>query len=82
MKPFTTTAVCIFTLVSLTHLCRIFTGWEVTVAGTAIPIWASYLGALLAGGLAFMLWRESCSGKGKAARWSLTTFFFLSSLDC
>lgn len=33
MKPFTTVAIAIFTLVSLTHLCRIFTGWEVTVAG-------------------------------------------------
>jgi hypothetical protein len=64
MKPFTTVAVGIFTIVSLTHLCRIFTGWEVTVAGTAIPMWASYLGMVLAGGLALMLWREACPGKG------------------
>ena len=59
MKPFTTAAVCIFTLVSLTHLCRIFTGWDVTIAGTVIPMWVSYLGALLAGGLAVMRWGES-----------------------
>lgn len=63
MKPFTTAAVGIFAIVALTHLCRIFTGWEITVAGTVIPMWASYLGALLAGGLAIMLWRESCLGK-------------------
>lgn len=63
MKPFTTIAVCIFTLVALTHLCRIFTGWDVIIAGTVIPMRASYLGALLAGGLALMLWRESYSGK-------------------
>lgn len=63
MKPFTTAAVGIFAFVALAHLCRLFTGWEITVAGTAIPMWASYLGALLAGGLAIMLWRESCLGK-------------------
>ena len=62
MKPFTTAAVGIFTLVALTHLCRIFIGWEVTVAGTVIPMWGSYLGFVLAAGLSFMLWRESRRG--------------------
>jgi hypothetical protein len=59
MKPFTTAAIGIFTLVSLTHLCRIVAGWDITIASAAIPMWTSYLGALLAGGLAFMLWQES-----------------------
>jgi hypothetical protein len=58
MKPFTTLAIAIFTLVALTHLCRVFLGWDVVVAGTAIPMWASYLGLLIAGVLAVMLYRE------------------------
>lgn len=63
MKPFTTIAVAIFALVALTHLCRIWQGWEIVVAGTVIPMWASYLGLVLAAGLSFMLWQESHSGK-------------------
>lgn len=34
----------------------------VSFFGTVTPIWASYLGVLLAGGLAVMLWRESQKG--------------------
>lgn len=63
MKPFTTIAVAIFSLVVLTHLCRIWQGWDIIIAGTVIPMWASYLGLVLAAGLSFMLWRESHSGK-------------------
>ena len=59
MKPFTTAAVVVFTLVALTHLSRIVMGWEVIVAGSLIPMWASYLGLVIAGALAVMLWRES-----------------------
>lgn len=59
MKPFTTIAVVIFTLVALLHLLRLLFGWEVTIAGTVIPMWASYVGLLIAAGLAVMLWRES-----------------------
>lgn len=63
MKPFTAIAAAIFAIVALTHLCRIWQGWEVTVAGTIIPMWGSYVGIVLAGGLAVMLWRESRPGK-------------------
>jgi hypothetical protein len=59
MKPFTTIAVVIFTIVALTHTCRIWFGWDVMLGGTAIPMWASYLGLIIAGGLAIGLWRES-----------------------
>ena len=63
MKPFTTAAVVVFTLVALTHLCRIVMGWEAIVAGSVMPMWASYLGIVIAGGLAVMIWRESRQGK-------------------
>lgn len=62
MKPFTTVAIVIFTLVALMHACRIWYGWDVMLGGTAIPMWASYLGFVIAGGLAIGLWRESRRG--------------------
>jgi hypothetical protein len=63
MKPFTTLAIAIFTLVACLHVLRILMGWDVTIGGAVIPMWASYLGLLLAGGLAMMLWRECGPGQ-------------------
>ncbi len=62
MKPFTTVAVVVFTLVACLHVLRILLGWEVVIGGAVIPVWASYLGLFIAGGLAAMLWRESRQG--------------------
>ena len=59
MKPFTSLAIAIFTIVAVVHLLRILLGWEVIIQGVMIPMWASYLGLIIAGGLAFLLWRES-----------------------
>jgi hypothetical protein len=66
MKPFTTVAVTVFSLVAGVHLARIVLDWKVVVGesvvavgGTSIPMWASYLGVVIAGGLAVMVWRES-----------------------
>ena len=66
MKPFTTAAVVVFALVAGVHLARIALGWHVivgesvvAVGGTSIPMWVSYLGVVVAGGLAVMLRREA-----------------------
>ncbi len=66
MKPFTTAAVVVFALVAVLHLARIVLGWTViigesvvAIGGTAIPMWVSYLGAIIPAVLAVMLWRES-----------------------
>jgi hypothetical protein len=66
MKPFTTAAVVLFTLVAVLHVTRIVMGWKVivgesvvAVGGTSIPMWVSYLGALIPAVLAVLLWRES-----------------------
>ena len=58
MKPFTLVAIAVFGLMALMHLLRLFLGWEVSFNGLIIPLWASVLGFLIAGGLAFGLWRE------------------------
>ena len=58
MKPFTTIAVLVFSLVAIVQLARIVLGWQVTVNGLAIPPWASVIALVVAGGLAVMVWRE------------------------
>lgn len=58
MKTFTTIAVALFALIALLHLLRLFTGWEIVVAGFVIPVWWSAIGLVVAGGLALMVWRE------------------------
>ena len=59
MKPFTTIAVVVFLLVALLQLLRVLSGWEVTVNGMAIPIWARVVALVVAAALATMLWREA-----------------------
>jgi hypothetical protein len=43
----------------LVHMLRVFSGWEVTVSGMAVPMWASVAGLVIAAGLAVMLLREA-----------------------
>ena len=58
MKPFTTAAVVVFSLVALLQLLRVALGWEVTINGFFIPQWASVIAFLVATTLAFKLRRE------------------------
>lgn len=59
MKPFTTIAVVVLSLLAVVQLTRALLGWEVVVNGTTVPVWVSALAAVIAGGLALMLWKES-----------------------
>ena len=59
MKPFTTIAIVIFSLMAALHMLRLIFGWEAVINGLVIPIWVSLVGIIIAGGLAVMLWRES-----------------------
>jgi len=58
MKPFTIIAIVVFVLVSLLHLLRYFLGWQVIINTVIIPVWISAPTFVIAGGLAFMVWRE------------------------
>ena len=59
MKPFTRLATVVFALVALIQLVRVVLGWEVSIAGVAIPAWASVIACLVAAVLAVMVHRES-----------------------
>jgi uncharacterized membrane protein len=63
MKPFTVIAIAIFCLMSIMHILRLIYGWEVTFSGIQIPIWVSSIAAVVAGVIAYMLWRESFKGR-------------------
>jgi hypothetical protein len=58
MKPFTSIAVGIFSLICLVHIARLGYGFDIVIGGWAVPLWVSVPGAVLTGGLAFMLWKE------------------------
>lgn len=59
MKPFTTIAVTVFSLIALLQLLRFVLGWEVMVNGLMMPVWASGIAFVIAAALAIMLWREA-----------------------
>lgn len=58
MKPFTVISIVVFSLVAILQLTRLVLGWDVSVNGVAIPVWASGVAFIVSGGLALMLWRE------------------------
>jgi magnesium-transporting ATPase (P-type) len=58
-KPFTMIAVVIFALMALIHIYRLFTNFQIILGSHTIPMWASYAGVVVAGGLALMVYREN-----------------------
>ncbi len=63
MKPFTNFAIAIFILIAVMHLMRLVFGWEVTLDSKVVPMWVSVMGLLIAGALAYFLWREAYKSK-------------------
>ena len=58
MKPFTTIAVVLLSIIALMQLVRFLKRWVVTINGKEIPVWASGVAFVVAGGVAIMLWLE------------------------
>jgi hypothetical protein len=57
-KPFTLVAVVVFSLVALLQLMRFLLGWDITINGVPIPLWASGVAFVVATALAAAVWRE------------------------
>jgi hypothetical protein len=57
-KPFTLVAVVVFSLVALLQLLRFVAGWDITINGVPIPLWASGVAFVVAAALAAAVWRE------------------------
>lgn len=58
MNAFTGIAAVLFALMAVVHLLRLISGWEVIIAGLAVPVWISLPVLIVFAGLALMLWRE------------------------
>jgi hypothetical protein len=52
-KTFSIAAGVIFAVVALFHLVRIYMGWPVIIGDWSVPMWLSWIGLIIAGGLAF-----------------------------
>jgi hypothetical protein len=52
-KQFSIAAGVIFAVVALFHFVRIYMGWSVIIGDWSVPIWVSWIGLIIAGGLAF-----------------------------
>ena len=57
-KLFTQVAMILLAFVAIGHLLRVVFGVELIVAGMLIPVGASLPVAMVAAGLAWMVWRE------------------------
>ena len=44
----------VFALVAVLQVARAAMGWSVSLEGTAIPVWASWVAAVVAGALAWL----------------------------
>lgn len=60
-RPFTTFAAILFAVAALLHLYRLFTHFQVIAGSHPIPMWVSYIAIVVAGILAWGLFRESRS---------------------
>ena len=57
----------LFLIVAVLHLLRIVFGWAAQIGGVTVPIWASWLALVVAGGLAWAGFRQNVQRSGHAA---------------
>ena len=57
MRTYLQTSGVLFAIVALGHLFRVFRHWPVDLAGHVIPLWVSWLGLVVAGGLSIWAFR-------------------------
>lgn len=53
-RNFSILAAVIFTIVAVLQFIRAFSGWELTIGTTVVPIWVSWIAALVAAILAWL----------------------------
>lgn len=52
-KTFSVLTGAIFALVALLHALRIFMGWPILIGAWNAPMWLSWIGLVVAGGLSY-----------------------------
>jgi hypothetical protein len=51
MRAYLQISGALFGFIALAHLVRLFRHWPIDLGGHMVPMWASWLGLVLAGGL-------------------------------
>jgi len=59
MKPFTTAGFVILVVAGLAHAIRLIAGFDVLIAGQAVPRWVSAIAALIAFLVAYQMRKEA-----------------------
>jgi uncharacterized membrane protein len=52
-RTFSLITAVLFFLIALLHAVRLLRGWQVTIEGTVVPIWISWIGLAIAAYLAY-----------------------------
>jgi hypothetical protein len=52
-KTFAAIVAVIFALVALLHLLRLVLGWSIVIDAWTVPMWLSWIGLVVAGGLSY-----------------------------
>ena len=58
-RTYNIVAATLFLIIAVLHLLRVILGWPARIGGLDIPLWASWLAILVAGGLAYCGFRLS-----------------------
>jgi hypothetical protein len=53
-KTFALVAGVIFALVALLHVLRLFMGWPAMIGSWSVPMWLSWVGLVVAGGMSVL----------------------------
>ena len=56
-KTFSTVTFIVFSLIALLHALRLIYGWNAVIAGWGVPMWVSGLAVVLAGYLAYSVFK-------------------------
>jgi hypothetical protein len=59
MKPFSTLAGLLLLVVAAAHAYRLYSGMEIDLNGTVLPMWVSWVGLIVPGVLGAMVLVES-----------------------
>jgi uncharacterized membrane protein len=52
-RTFSLVTAVLFFLIAFLHAVRLLRGWQVTIEGTVVPIWISWIGLAIAAYLAY-----------------------------
>ncbi len=67
MRTYALVTGCIFGVLALAHVARLFLEWPVQVAGWVVPMWISWIGILAAGALSVWAFRVAMETGSKGS---------------